>query len=134
MGIEQIPVAVVPGGLSGNARPLLHEVAAAVQRLLSAGEASAIDLSAQPLTPADKAWLRERLGKGQVRILLDAEGLSCFDETACPGVWWITHRNLHDAIMAEFIEIALVPELAKAVYGDIETGLEHLESAISDLS
>jgi len=134
MSIEQIPVAVVSGGLSGHARPLLHEIAAAVRHWLNTGEASAMDLSAQPLTLADKTWLREQLGAGQVRITLDAEGLSRFDETACPGVWWVTHRNAHDQVTAEFIEIAQVPELVKADVDDLKSGLEHLERIVSELS
>ena len=56
MSLDAIPIHVVPPGgpgLSGNAPPLLHELLEMVQRLLDAGETSAIDLSALPLTPAD---------------------------------------------------------------------------------
>lgn len=121
-------------GLSGNAWPLMLEIAEMVRSLVNTGETAAIDLSALPLTPADKEWLRERLGSGQIHVTLDAEGLSTLDETACPGVWWITHRDTRERVMAEFIEVTLVPDLVKAHPEDIKIGLEYLEGVISQLS
>lgn len=134
MPLEAIPIHAVPAepGLSGNAPPLLREIAALVRRLLAAGETSAIDLSALPLTPADLDWLRDTLGTGEVAIALQANGVSTLDETACPGVWWVTHRNENNTITAQFIEVAFVPELAKAHPQDVALGLEHLESMHAD--
>jgi hydrogenase-1 operon protein HyaF len=136
VSLEQIPVRVLAPetGLSGNAWPLMLEIAEMVRSLVNTGETAAIDLSALPLTPADKEWLRERLGSGQIHVTLDAEGLSTLDETACPGVWWITHRDTRERVMAEFIEVTLVPDLVKAHPEDIKIGLEYLEGVISQLS
>lgn len=136
MSIEHIPVRVMAqdSGLSGNARPLLMEIAERVRRLVEHGETAAIDLSALPLTPADKDWLRAQLGSGQVHVSLEAEGLSTLDETACPGVWWITHRDARDRVMAEFIEVTRVPDLIQAHPEDIKIGLGNLEDVISQLS
>ena len=136
MSIEQIPVRVLApdSGLSGNAWPLMMEIAEMVRTLVDSGETAAIDLSALPLTPADKAWLKERLGSGQIHVTLEAEGQSNLDETACPGVWWITHRDTRDRVIAEFIEVTLVPDLVKAHQADIKIGLEYLEGVISQLS
>ena len=139
MPLESIPVVVAPSGLragelSGNAPALLREIAEMTRRLLNQQEASAIDLQAMPLTPADLAWLREQLGEGEVAITLDADGESSLNETACPGVWWITHRNPMGAVVSEFIEVAFVPEVVKAHRDDVEIGLEHLDLLISDLS
>lgn len=130
MPLEAIPIHAVPAdaGLSGNAPPLLREIAARVRRLLDTGETSAIDLSALPLTPADLDWLRDTLGTGEITATLQANGESTLDETACPGVWWVTHRNEKNAVTAQFIEVAFVPELAKAHPQDVALGLEHLES------
>lgn len=136
MSIEQIPVRVLApdSGLSGNAWPLMMEIAEMVRTLVDSGETAAIDLSALPLTPADKEWLRERLGSGQIHVTLEAEGQSSLDETACPGVWWVTHRDTRDRVMAEFIEVTMVPDLVKAHPDDIKIGLGYLEGVISQLS
>lgn len=135
MSLEDIPVVQSGGsGLSGNAPVLLLETAEMVRRLLATGESTAIDLRALPLTPADRDWLQAQLGKGEISVTLEAEGESTINETACPGVWWVTHHNEKGAVASEFIEITLVPELVKAHTEDIKIGLEHLDLLISDLS
>ncbi len=140
MSLDAIPVQVLPlpaapgePGLTGNARPLLRELLDMVQRLLDTGESSSIDLTALPLTPADLDWLHARLGQGEIAITLQANGESTLDETACPGVWWVTHHNEQGAVTAQFLEVALVPELVKADPQDVAMGREHLESLVSDL-
>jgi len=139
MPLDAIPVVAVPAGLhaaelSGNAPALLREIAEMLRRLLGSGESSAIDLQALPLTPADLDWLREQLGEGEIAVILNADGESSLNETACSGVWWVTHRNPNGAVVSEFIEVAFVPEVVKAHHEDVEIGLEHLELLISDLS
>ena len=138
MTLDAIPIHVIntlPAGpsLTGNAPPLLRELAEQVKRLLESGESSAIDLSALPLTPNDLDWLREKLGSGEISVTLQASGESTLNETACPGVWWVTHRNEQGAVTSQFIEVAFVPELVKAHPQDVTSGLETLEFMISDL-
>jgi hydrogenase-1 operon protein HyaF len=48
-------------------------------------------------------------------------------------VWWVTHRNEHGAVVAQFLEVAYVPELVKADPQDIKIGQEYLELLLSDL-
>jgi len=138
MSLDAIPIHVInppPGepGLTGNAPPLLRELAEQVRRLLESGEPSAIDLSALPLTPADLDWLREKLGEGEIAVTLQASGVSTLNETACPGVWWVTHRNEQGAVASQFIEVAFVPELVKAHPQDVAIGQEQLELLLSGL-
>ena len=138
MSLDAIPIHVINApsaepGLTGNAPPLLRELVERVRRLLETGEPSAIDLSALPLTPADLDWLRERLGNGEISVTLQASGESTLDETACPGVWWVTHHNEQGAVTSQFIEVAFVPELVKAHPQDVQIGYEYLELMISDL-
>ena len=138
MSLDAIPIHVItptPGepGLTGNAPPLLRELAEQVKRLLASGEASAIDLSALPLTPADLDWLHDKLGDGEIAVTLQASGESTLKETACPGIWWVTHHNEQGAVTSQFIEVAFVPELVKAHPQDVAIGLETLELLISDL-
>jgi len=138
MSLDAIPIHVlnappIEPGLTGNAPPLLRELAEQVKRLLATGESSAIDLSALPLTPADLDWLHDKLGSGEIAITLQANGESTLNETACPGVWWVTHRNEQGAVTSQFIEVAFVPELAKAHPRDVAIGLEQLELMTSGL-
>jgi hydrogenase-1 operon protein HyaF len=136
MSIDAIPIHVfqTPSapGLSGNAPPLLREVVELVRRLLESGESTSIDLSALPLTPADLDWLQEMLGAGEICITLQASGESTLNETACSGVWWVTHHNENGMVTAQFIEVAFVPELVKAHPQDVQIGLDYLESKLLD--
>lgn len=127
-----IPIEPAPP-LSGNAPPLLRELAEMLRRLVDTGEPATLDLSALPLTPADLDWLREKLGQGEVAAQVQAEGESTLDETACPGVWWVTHRNTRGTVVAQFIEVTFVPELLTAPPQDVAAGCEHLEVLISEL-
>jgi hydrogenase-1 operon protein HyaF len=136
MSLDAIPIHVITPpsgepGLTGNAPPLLRELAEQVKRLLETGESSAIDLSALPLTPTDLDWLREKLGAGEIAVTLQASGESTLNETACPGIWWVTHRNEQGAVTSQFIEVAFVPELVKAHPLDVALGQENLELMIS---
>jgi len=138
MSIDAIPIHVInplptEPGLTGNALPLLREISEMLRRLLETGETAAIDLSALPLTPTDLDWLREKLGEGEIAVTLQANGESTLNETACPGVWWVTHHNENGAVTTEFIEVSFVPELVKAHPQDVTIGWEHLELLISDL-
>ena len=138
MSLDAIPIHVInapsiEAGLTGNAPPLLRELAEQVKHLLATGESSAIDLSALPLTPADLDWLREKLGTGEISVTLQANGESTLNETACPGIWWVTHHNERGAVTSQLIEVALVPELVKAHPQDVQIGYQYLELALSDL-
>ena len=138
MSLDAIPIHVInappaDSGLTGNAPPLLRELLELVRRLLETSESSAIDLSALPLTPADLDWLREKLGEGEIAVTLQASGESTLNETACPGVWWVTHHNEQGAVTSQFIEVAFVPELVKAHPQDVALGQETLELMIADL-
>ncbi len=138
MSLDAIPIHVInappaESGLTGNAPPLLRELLEQVKRLLASGESSAIDLSALPLTPADLDWLREKLGEGEIAVTLQATGESTLNETACPGVWWVTHHNEQGVVTSQFIEVAFVPELVKAHPQDVALGQETLELMIADL-
>lgn len=139
MKLDQIPVVsqyqkAPTAMLSGNARVLLGEIATCLQKLLECGESTTIDLLAMPLNAADLEWLRQRLGRGEVLITLDADGESTLQETNCPGVWWVQHHNPGGGVMSAFIEITPVPALVRAHPDDMQIGLERLTRLIEDLS
>lgn len=135
MGLEDIPVRVesAAAGLTGNAQALLGEIAALLQRMLATGEGGAIDLASLPLTPVDRDWLEQCLGRGEVEIRLMAGGLSTFNETACPGVWWVTHHNEAGVRISELIEVAPIPELVVAHPDDVQMGSARLNNLLNDL-
>ncbi len=91
MSLEDIRVVVDAGesspyradALSGNAPVLLRELAEHVRQLVAAGESTAIDLNALPLTPADLDWLKATLGEGEISVTLHSDGESTLAETAC---------------------------------------------------
>jgi hypothetical protein len=57
-GLKNIGVHVVHVGGDGNARAVLREIEALLQKLVEQGEESSIDLSGLPLTPRCTAWGR----------------------------------------------------------------------------
>lgn len=137
MSIDSIPVRVElppPDGLTGNALPLLIEIASQLEKLLATAQPHSIDLGALPLSEADKIWLKSQLGEGEIHSTLQAQGPSSIDETGCPGVWWISHRDEAGHVQSEFIEICHVPEILKAHPNDVQSGYETLKNRISDLS
>jgi hydrogenase-1 operon protein HyaF len=139
MGIENIPVVTqscapaAASPLTGNATAVLHEVAALLDALAQRGETGVIDLGGMPLSHADKAWLVEKLGPGEIEMTLDLEGISQIRETAFHGVWWLIHRNENSVVTGEFIEVSRVPELVLAHADDIRHSAESLNRLIGDL-
>jgi hydrogenase-1 operon protein HyaF len=110
---------------------LLHEIRHALQALLETGKETVIDLRGLPLGPGEEARIEEQLGRGEVRVALDALGPSEILETRFPGVWLVTHRNNDNEIIGRFIEICLVPRLVLAQDADIHAGLEELNARLA---
>lgn len=133
--IEQISIRIASFEemLTGQAEAVLTEVAEMLKRLLQDGAEDSIDLRSLPLTPADRDWLDEQLGRGEVEIVLEAGGRSVLAETAYPGVWKIMHRDTEDRIVAELIEVAFVPAIIRPDKTDIEKGYEGLLLKLKDL-
>lgn len=135
MGLESIPVVTQSAaeGLTGNAVAVLREVAARLETLAKEGTSGIIDLAAMPLSPADKQWLADKLGPGEVEIKLELDGPSEVRETRYAGVWWLLHHNPQGAVTGEFIEITRIPDLILAHPDDIISGSESLNFLINDL-
>jgi hypothetical protein len=53
-------------------------------------------------------------------------------ETAYPGVWKVTHRDTQDRVIAELIEVALVPAIVRPEMKDVERACEGLSLALKD--
>lgn len=134
--IDRIPVHVVTPDemLTGQAEAVLTEVAELLERMIQSGEEGSIDLHGLPLSPADKVWLDGQLGRGEVDITLDAGGDSTLSETAFAGVWKVVHRDTEGRVVAEFIEVARVPQIVKPADADIEKACEGLQLKLKQIA
>ena len=75
--------------------------------------------------------MREVLGTGEVDARIDALGLTRVRETAVGGVWWVTHRSRAGEILAEFLEVTLVPEILCAQSAEIGPTLDALAARLA---
>jgi hydrogenase-1 operon protein HyaF len=127
IGIKIVTAEVDP---TGNALAILNEVADAMERLVRDGETALIDLQGLPLSPSDFELLRETLASGEVNARIDANGPTEVRETIYPGVWWITHHNVEGGIVADLLEVCLVPEVLKSHPDDVRDALAHLREML----
>lgn len=120
--LADIGVAVDRGGLGPGITALLYEIADRLEQLAASGRADAIDVASLPLNPVDRERLREALGDGEVTATINADGASQVRETGIAGVWWTEHRDAGGQVIAELIEIALVPEILGVAADDVGRG------------
>lgn len=133
--LEEIGIKVVPPDPpdgSGNGLAILHEIADLLSELVAIGKTSSIDLHGIPMNERDYEILREVLGEGEIQAVLDLGGPSEVRETGCHGVWWIVHRNDDDQVLAETIEITLLPAILATQPEDVKFGLERLKLVLRD--
>ncbi len=117
---------------TGNALPLLHEIAALAQALVDTGEEGSIDLRSLPLAPGDYEQLRSLLGDGEARATVDAGGETTVRETAYAGVWWVTYYSGDKEVVADRIEITLVPAIMKSHPADVAAAAARLQRYIAE--
>jgi hydrogenase-1 operon protein HyaF len=133
--LKSIPIAVADDAagltLSGNADPVLHEIQSLLCNLVTSGKSASIDLRSLPLLPGDYERLKEVLGQGEVSATIDAMGPTQVRETAVHGVWWVTHYNSDETIIAEFIEVTTMPEMLRTHPADARAGLDLLQSRLT---
>jgi hydrogenase-1 operon protein HyaF len=129
--LDRIAVRVVnpADAPTGNARALLRELLVLLEAWVARGEAASIDLRSLPLSPGDYAELRTALGEGAVSARIEAMGPTEVRESRYPGVWWVTHRNAANDVVAELIEVCDVPALLRSPPEDAAAGLERFRIA-----
>lgn len=111
---------------SGNVELLLHEVGHALERLLAAGQASAIDLRSVPLAAGEEGRILEFLGTGEVCAELEAGGRSTVNESRFAGVWVITHHDTSGDIIGRLIEITFVPDILRSQAEEMRDSRERI--------
>jgi hydrogenase-1 operon protein HyaF len=116
---------------TGNAGPVLQEIATALARLLETGQTTMIDLGALPFSAGDEKALEAALGSGEVRATIEALGTSHVSETGTPGVWRIDHFDHQGETLSRFVEITFVPDILKTQAPDAEQGLSRLQAELA---
>ena len=134
-GLPSIPVQVETpaggGACHGNVLAILHEVRHALERLISTGEATRIDLHALPFGAGDEAWLTALLGTGEVRATIEALGPTSVQETAIPGVWLVDYHNAEGQRLALHLEITCIPGILRTQCRELDTAVAALEARLS---
>lgn len=134
-GLDSISIQVqpaIPAPLStATAQAILAELETSLQALLASGREHSIDVRSLPLAPGELEYLKETLGEGEVRVEVVALGASRVVETRIHGVWWVTHRNTLDDVMAEFIEVSFCPDIIRAQRDDVRESLEALSARLA---
>jgi len=131
--VEPRPVEAAPAALSGTigggVAALLTEIAMLLERVAQGGEPQAIDVRSLPMSPDDRTQLVAALGSGEIEITLRADGESTIRETSVRGVWWTEYRDRHGTVVANFIEIAPVPQILVVETDELQRGAERLRAA-----
>ena len=118
--------------LTWNVQPLLHEIKHALEKLLSTGATSIIDLRSIPLAPGEEETILNTLGRGEIRAQLDALGPSEIIETLYAGVWIVTHYNDDNEMIGRFIEITTVPDIVCSQNEDVSNAFDRLAETLQD--
>lgn len=130
-GLSAIGIHVEEAQLAtGNALPVLHEIAHALRRLRETGSATVIDLRAIPFGPGDEDRLLGVLGEGEVKAELSSLGMTHIRETRYHGVWVLDYRDGEDARIGLQVEVTDVPSLLRTPADDIADSSESLEAVL----
>ena len=114
------------------AKGALKDVASLLGGFIQTGTAGVVDLRALPPLGAEGyQYLKKVLSTGEVLATVDAQLKVLVQETGCPGVWWVTHKDERDQIVTELIEITAIPEILIAHVADMRFGLQRLDEALA---
>lgn len=133
--LDAIPIEVVPSEqgrqASGILLSVVNEIAAMLEALMASGKTDSIDLRRAPVSPQDRARLREMLGQGELEARLNCLGPTHIHETAVSGVWWVTHYSDDGRVLGEFIEVTTCPEMFTTSPQELHAGLDRLHARLS---
>ena len=127
MSLEDIPVyteSMQPP--SQMVEAVLQELIQLLDAYLQDGQVGAIDIKSMPLSETDYEELKQQLGQGEITVYASLGGASNIFETQFAGVWWVTHHNMDDKRIAEYIEVGTIPAILCAHKADMQHGREQL--------
>lgn len=116
---------------TGMARAIEQEILEHLEALARDGTEAAIDLRGLPMSEADRAELEDALGHGEIRVALTSMGESELWETRFNGVWWIRHHGTDGRVIAEQVEITLLPEILKTDPADAKAAAVRMREHIA---
>ena len=119
------------GGLGNGVSAVLAELATLLAQLEESQTPAAIDLRSLPMSPQDRTELERVLGDGEVQATVRADGLSSIRETSFSGIWWVTHCNPQGEMIAELLEVTLVPEILASAPDEIAAAAQALRERMS---
>jgi hydrogenase-1 operon protein HyaF len=92
-----------------------------------------LNLTLLPETEQDLAFLDERLGAGNIRILSRGYGNCRITASGLRDVWWVKFYNSDDRLILSTLEVTGVPEAALAAQEDIEDSAARLGEILDAL-
>ena len=111
---------------------VIQELRQLLDAWLLQGEQGVIDIKSLPLSASGYQRLKQLLGRGEVSAKAVLAGDTEVYETGFSGVWWVTHKNADDRVLAEQLEIGRIPAVLCAHEEDIKIARERLEVARTD--
>ncbi|MGD8560603.1 MAG: hydrogenase expression/formation C-terminal domain-containing protein [Gammaproteobacteria bacterium] len=136
--LEDIPVAIEYANdgestaVSAQVKALMLEVQGMLEKLVDSGQNNYIDLRSLPMMPGELATLKAILGTGEVQATITALGPTTITETSIPGVWWITHKNAHEEVLSEFIEVTKLPGILMTQDEDLQDSVNILQRRLDE--
>ncbi len=110
---------------------IAQEIRHAVERLISSGEETRIDLQVLPLGLAEIEALEAVLGRGEVEARIDSLGLTLIQETAIPGVWRVDSLDGTGRLLSRHLEIAKIPAILHPHPEDLAAVMARLDDRLS---
>jgi len=117
---------------TAQVKAILQELQDMLLALIKTGEHQYIDVKGLPLLPGELQNLKDILGTGEVDATVNALGPTLIKETQIPGVWWVTHKNSHDEVLSEFIEVTSLPEILVTQHHDLHEGPQLLKRRLEE--
>ncbi len=130
MSLKDIPVNT-EATLTGNLRPVLHEIRQALSDLIAHGTHGMIDLHSLPFSAQEYTALDTFLGEGEIDLTLNVLGKTRLRESSYAGIWRVEHMDDNDKRIGYFIEIGHVPEILRSQCDDIKEGLATMTTILA---
>ena len=130
MSLKDIPVNTEVT-LTGNLRPVLHEICQALSDLIEHGTHGMIDLHSLPFSAQEYTALNTFLGEGEIDLTLNVLGKTRLRESSYAGIWRVEHMDDNDKRIGYFIEIGHVPEILRSQCDDIKEGLATMTTILA---
>lgn len=118
---------------SNKVQALLHEIAAALEKLKNCGETWTVFTNKMALSQEEQAELRDQLGIGSISIKLKSTDEPVeWQESGICGVWYGVFYDQSESPVLETIEISYYPNLAAVQPEDLDAALVKFRAQLSD--